>query len=161
MKCGEYEMKNNIALCMLILVIIAFSGCTDKNPNPGNSIYDLNIESTPNNPVVDKYIMLTNVDHVIIEYTDITPIKGISCDFQFATYNVQTQTGQPSTNYESNIIEVKKISTNSAPISGSVTLNAKGAKSIGIRDNNGKGKVKLIMNETRSFDLVSFLMNAL
>lgn len=154
-------MKDNLVLCMLILVIMAFSGCTDKNPNPGNSIYDLNIESTLDNPVVDKYIMVTGVDHVIIEYTNITPINGISCDFQFATYDVPTQTGQPSTNYESNIIDVKTISTDSAPISGSVTLNAKGAKSIGIRDSNGKGRVKVIMNESRSFDLVSFLMNGL
>ncbi|BDZ70428.1 hypothetical protein [Methanobacterium petrolearium] len=145
-------MKNNLVLCMLILVIMAFSGCTDRNPNPGNVIYDLNIESTLDNPVVDKYIMITDVDYVIIEYTDITPINGISCDFQFVTYDVPTQTGQSSTNYESNIIDVKRISTDSAPISGSVTLNAKGAKSIGIRDSNGKGRVKLIMNESRSFD---------
>lgn len=151
-------MKNHIIGCIMIILIIATFGCVDKNPNPGNSIYDLKIDPTQDNQVV-RYITLKDVDEIVIEY-DITPIIN-PCNLQFATYNVVAQTGESLANYESNIIDVKKISTStaSASASGSVILNAKGAKSIGIGINNGKGRVKLIMNESRSFNPFNIFIN--
>ena len=165
-------MKNYILVIIVILVIlagitisanIAASECAAKNPMPGNSMYDLNTSANPNNPVQDSHIQLTGgAKSLIIEYTNITPINGSnSCYFQFTTYNAVTQNGEPATYYESNIIDTKTVSTDSNPVSGSFTLNTNGMQSIGIRDSYGQGEVKLIMNESRSFDIVNFIKYAL
>lgn len=133
-------------------LIIAVSGCISQNTANPKVLGDYNLSVSSGSPVIDKYIVLPNgTKSVTIEYSNITPVDiGMGADptnFQFSTLNVVAQEGQSSTNYAANIVDLKTVSTNSTPISGTVTLKTDGAKSVGIRDSLGKGNVKIIITQ--------------
>ena len=144
----------SIGILGIIFLIVAVSGCTSQNTNTGKVIWDHNLTATSGSDIViDKYVALPNgTTSVTIEYNNLTPIKlddGLSTDsyFQFSSLNVVGQDGQVATNYGDNTVDLKTVDVNSTPVSGNVTLDVNGAKSIGIRDSMAKGNVKIIINQ--------------
>ncbi len=134
----------------IIFLIVAVSGCTSQNTNNKTVIWDNNITATSgDNVVIDKYVTIPNgTKSVIIEYNNLTAVDvgmgGDSGYFQFSSLNVVGQDGQTATNYSENLIDLKNVDFNSTPVSGNLTLDINGAKSIGIRDSVGKGNIKII-----------------
>ncbi len=138
--------KNILGILVVSCLIVAFSGCTSQNTVNSKVLADYNISASFENPVIDKYVTLPNgTKSVTIEYKNITGENYAY--FQFGTYNVIAQNGQSSTNYASNIIDLKSIDANSTPISGNLTLNVNGAQSVRIRDSQGKGNIKIIITQ--------------
>jgi hypothetical protein len=134
----------------IILLIMAVSGCTSQDTSNKTVIWDKNISATSgDNVVIDDYVTIPNgTKSVTIEYNNLTAVDvGMGSDsgyFQFSSLNVVGQDGQIATNYGENMIDLKTIDFNSTPISGNLTLDVNGAKSIGIRDSVGKGNIKII-----------------
>ena len=157
-------MKKIISILVLILILIAVSGYTyqnaqhvlAKNMRSGEIITSLNLDTSMyNNTVIYKYETLPwTTKNVTIEYNNLTSnnVMGLnSTYFQFVTYNVDaeiTRKGDISASNvnKSNIIDIKTINLTSTPVSGKLTLNIKGAKSIGIIDSLGKGNVVITEN---------------
>ena len=135
-----------VGIIGLIFLIVAVSGCTGQSTGTSKVIWDQNLSESTTNPVIDKYVALPNgTQSVTIEYTNVTgETNGY---FQFETYNVVAQGGQSIVNYASNIVDSKSIDANSTPLSGNLTLDVNGAKSVGIRDSLGKGNVKVIITQ--------------
>lgn len=129
---------------------------SDKKVQPGYDITNLNFDISSLNPPVDcRYETLPQgATNIIIEYNNLTSndLEGLnSAYFQFVTYNVEAEKSRKGDIYasnvnESNIIDIKTINLTSTPVSGKLTLNINGAKSIGIIDSFGKGNVVKIIN---------------
>jgi hypothetical protein len=148
-----------LGILSILVIVVAVSGCT----NSGNNIStftttqkvlaEYNITTTFSNPVTDTYVTLPNgVKSITIEYNNLTasydPIsQSYNGFFQFSSYNVDVQQGQVSTNLgETLFLSMETVELpNPIPLTGSVTLEAKGAKSVGIRASQAKGNVKVLI----------------
>jgi len=134
-------------------VVIGISGCITQEKKPLKLLAEYNLTSSDNNITPTKYVMLPEgVKAITIQYNNITNVDITSLPigsgfFQFSTFNVVAQIGQPVGNYSKNTIVEKDVN---APIkqafSGNVTLDANGAKSVGIVCTAAKGNIKIYVS---------------
>jgi len=141
-----------LVLFMVLGAVIGISGCITQENKPIKLLAEYNFTSSDNNITPTKYITIPEgVNNVTIQYNNITSvdISSLPIDsgfFQFSTFNTVAQEGQPAENYSKNSISVIDVNAPTYQISGNVSLNANGAKSLGIVCTAAKGNVKVYIS---------------
>jgi hypothetical protein len=142
-----------LVLFMVFGAVIGISGCITQENKPMQLLADYNLTSTDNNITPTKYVTLPEgVKNINVQYNNITSVDITSRPiasgfFQFSTFNVVPQEGQPAENYSGNAISINVVNapTNDT-LNGNVTLDANGAKSVGIVCSTAKGNIKVYIS---------------
>jgi hypothetical protein len=142
-----------LVLFMVLGTVIGISGCITQENKPMKLLAEYNLTSTDNNVSPTKYVTLPEgVKNITIQYNNITSVDITSLPissgfFQFSTFNVIAQEGQPATNYSENAVSVNDVNApTNQTFSGNVILNANGAKSVGIVCTAAKGNIKVYIS---------------
>jgi hypothetical protein len=142
-----------LVLFMVLGAVIGISGCTTQENKPMKLLAEYNLTSKENNITPTKYVTLPEgVKNITVQYNNITSVNITSRPigsgfFQFSTFNVVPQEGQPAGNYANNAISTKDVNApTNQTFSGNVILAANGAKSIGIVCTAAKGNIKVYIS---------------
>jgi hypothetical protein len=143
-----------LGILSILMLIVAVSGCILYKKNITSTqkvLAEYNLTSTYTNPITDTYVTLPNgVKSITIEYNNLTAVynpishtyKG---DIKFFSFSIVAIPSESSKDYADKTLDLKTISVNSTLLSGSMNLKANGAKSVGIRNNLGKGNIKVLI----------------
>jgi len=142
-----------LVLLMVLGAVIGISGCITQENKPMKLLADYNLTSTDNNITPTKYVTLPEgVKNIKVQYNNITNVDITSRPidsgfFQFSTFNVVPQEGQPAENYMKNAISTEDVNVaTTQTLSGNVTLDSNGAKSVGIVCSTAKGNIKVYIS---------------
>jgi hypothetical protein len=152
---GGYQMKHIsfLVLFMVLGAVIGISGCTTQENKTMKLIAEYNLTSTNNNVTPTKYVTLPEgVKNITVQYNNVSNVDTTSLPigsgfFQFSTFNVVAREGQPAENYSANAISIKDVNAPAnQTLSGNVTLDVNGAKSVGIVCSTAKGNIKVYIS---------------
>ncbi len=146
-----------IGIIALLSLIVVVSGCTSTTDTSNMELlaeYNIskaNLTIGGGSALADIYVPLPdNVKGITIKYNNISALQiGDFNDtggyFEFVSYNIVAQNSQNANNYKNNVIEKKNVQMKlgDAPITGNVTLNSNGAKSVGIRSGTMQGNIQV------------------